>query len=107
VGGGVPGIATQEPAFAIDHGRVTRLAPGTVVAVQTPQAFRAVPLLAAYDRAAPTGFDAVDTAETIERYGDVAVAFVPGDERNLKITFEDDLVRARAMAPRWDVGRWE
>jgi 2-C-methyl-D-erythritol 4-phosphate cytidylyltransferase len=107
VGGGVPGIATQEPTFVVDDGRVTRLQPDAVVAVQTPQAYRAAPLLAAYDRAAEAGFDAVDTAQTIERYGDLEVALVPGDERNLKITFEADLARARAMAPRWATGNWE
>lgn len=106
VGGGVPGVAKREPTFAVDDGRVARLQPDAVVAVQTPQAFRAAPLLAAYDRAAEAGFDAVDTAQAIERYGDLDVALVPGDERNLKITFEADLARARSMVSAWAVGRW-
>lgn len=106
VGGGVPGTAKREPAFALGDGSVTRLEPGTVVAVQTPQAFRAVPLLTAYDRAAAAGFDAVDTAQTIEEYGELEIAVVAGDERNLKITFESDLAHARSMASDWAVGSW-
>jgi 2-C-methyl-D-erythritol 4-phosphate cytidylyltransferase len=34
------------------------------------------------------------------------VAIVPGDPRNLKITYVEDLVRAEEMAKKWDDGRW-
>ena len=41
---------------------------GDLVGVQTPQAFRAAPLLAAYRSAAADGFEGTDTAATFERY---------------------------------------
>lgn len=106
VGGGVPGITIREPTYTVAGGSATRLDLGTVVAVQTPQAFRARPLLAAYDRAGDARFDAVDTAQTIERYGDLDVAVVAGEDRNVKITFAGDLDRARAVARAWAAGRW-
>ena len=76
-----------------------------VVAVQTPQAFSARPLLDAYRRAQVEGFVGTDTASCIERYSATSVTCVPGDEGNIKITFPDDLfVAERLLATaRWDL----
>lgn len=68
-----------------------------VVAVQTPQAFLARPLLAAYQRASDDGFVGTDTASCMERYTDLPVRCVPGDARNLKITFPGDLFLAERV----------
>lgn len=67
--------------------------PDRLVGVQTPQAFRAAPLLAAYRRAAADGFTGTDTAACVERYaaGIVRIAAVPGEAANTKITFREDL----------------
>lgn len=64
-----------------------------LVGVQTPQAFRADPLLAAYRLAEADGFTGTDTAACLERYaaGSVRVAAVPGHPDNRKITFAADL----------------
>ncbi len=66
-----------------------------LVAAQTPQAFSAVPLLAAYEAAARDGFVGSDTASCVEAYPDltsgVVVRGVPGEPRNVKITFPEDL----------------
>jgi len=62
-----------------------------LAAVQTPQAFRAGALLAAYRAAAADGFTGTDTASCVERYADVTVAAVPSGPANLKITFPEDL----------------
>jgi 2-C-methyl-D-erythritol 4-phosphate cytidylyltransferase len=59
--------------------------------VQTPQAFRARELLAAYTRAAADGFDGTDTAACWARYTDLPVVAVPSTARNLKVTFPEDL----------------
>lgn len=59
---------------------------------QTPQTFRFAEILAAHRAAA--GSDLTDDAAVAERAGH-AVALVPGDEDNVKITSEDDLARAR------------
>lgn len=62
------------------------------VAVQTPQAFRAAPLLAAYAEAEREGFAGTDTAACMERYRpDVPIVAVAGDPANRKITFAADL----------------
>ncbi|MET0525718.1 MAG: IspD/TarI family cytidylyltransferase [Nocardioides sp.] len=79
--------------------------PDRVVAVQTPQAFTARPLLAAYRRAAEDGFIGTDTASCIERYTESPVHCVEGDAGNIKITFPDDLFLAERLLAkaRWDL----
>ncbi len=63
-----------------------------LVGVQTPQAFRAGPLLAAYRRADAEGFTGTDTASCLERYApQVPVVAVAGEPANVKITFAGDL----------------
>ena len=63
-----------------------------LLAVQTPQAFRAGALRAAHADAA----DATDDATLVESCGGT-VATVPGDSRNLKITQSHDLATAEAL----------
>ncbi|MCD4533811.1 2-C-methyl-D-erythritol 4-phosphate cytidylyltransferase [Nocardioides sp. cx-169] len=93
-----------------DQGHLTSLdgaesAPDRVVAVQTPQAFAARPLLAAYRQAAADGFVGTDTASCMERYTDVPVRCVPGDAGNIKITFPEDLFLAERLLAKasWDL----
>jgi 2-C-methyl-D-erythritol 4-phosphate cytidylyltransferase len=69
--------------------------------MQTPQAFRARELLAAYRAATAAGFHGVDTAETVEHHGDLTVAVVAGDPDNRKVTFAEDLRAAEARARTW------
>lgn len=59
---------------------------------QTPQGFRFAPILAAHR--AGTDPDAADDA-ALARAAGLAVALVPGEERNFKITSPGDLARAR------------
>ncbi|MGZ4464001.1 MAG: IspD/TarI family cytidylyltransferase [Nocardioides sp.] len=79
--------------------------PDRVVAVQTPQAFRARPLLEAYRRAAADGFVGTDTASCMERYTDLPVHCVTGDAANIKITFPEDLFLAERLLAHagWDL----
>lgn len=69
-----------------------------LVAVQTPQAFRADVLREAHDKARRDGVVATDDAMLVERFGH-AVRVVAGLAGNVKITTPDDLRRAR-RAPR-------
>lgn len=62
--------------------------------VQTPQAFRAPELLAAYAAAEADGFDGTDTAACWSRYTDLPVVAVGSSPRNLKVTFPEDLALA-------------
>ena len=71
--------------------------PGDLVAVQTPQAFRADALLAAYRAADADGFEGTDTASCLERYGHLTIAAVPSSSVNLKITFPDDVALAARL----------
>ncbi|CAI9403666.1 IspD/TarI family cytidylyltransferase [Nocardioides sp. T2.26MG-1] len=68
--------------------------------VQTPQAFRARELLAAYAGAETDGFDGTDTAACWSRYTDLPVVAVPSGPRNLKVTFPEDLALADRLADR-------
>lgn len=68
--------------------------------VQTPQAFRAAELLAAYRRADAEGFTGTDTAASLERYADVEVLAVAGSALNLKVTFPEDVALAERLRQR-------
>jgi 2-C-methyl-D-erythritol 4-phosphate cytidylyltransferase len=72
--------------------------------VQTPQAFRAGDLLAAYRRADAEGFDGTDTAACLERYADLEVVAVPGSPLNVKITFPEDVALAARLGQRLQEG---
>lgn len=91
-GGAIP-VVSMPDLLAVDG----RAVPDGVCGVQTPQAFRARDLLAAYTQAEADGFEGTDTASCLEAYGDVAVAAVPGSPLNLKITFPEDLALATRL----------
>lgn len=82
------------PVVQVDH-LIGTSAP--VVAVQTPQAFRAQDLLAAYRRADEEGFRGTDTASCIERFSEVAIVGVPSTSTNLKVTYPEDLAVAEQL----------
>ena len=67
------------------------------VTVQTPQAFRAEPLLAAYLAAERDAFEGTDTAACVAAYSDLRVVSVPGEATNLKVTYPDDLALAERL----------
>ena len=91
-GGAIPVV--EVPQLSRGDGS---LAPAGLVGVQTPQAFRAGDLLAAYRRADADGFVGTDTAACLERYADVAIVGVPSTSANLKVTFPEDLGLAEAL----------
>jgi 2-C-methyl-D-erythritol 4-phosphate cytidylyltransferase len=70
---------------------------GDLVGVQTPQAFQAAPLLAAYRAAQADGFEGTDTAACVERYAPLRVVAVPSGPLNLKITFPEDVGLAQRL----------
>lgn len=97
IGGAVPGVDVDEPLYTGDIGAPRRV-DKHLVRMQTPQAFHARPLLAAYDAAArDPAFSAVDTAETIERFGRLTIAVVPGERHNIKVTTPADMPVARRL----------
>jgi 2-C-methyl-D-erythritol 4-phosphate cytidylyltransferase len=85
----------------VDAGRLShrdgRLLGRAAVAVQTPQAFRAAPLLEAYRTAERDGFRGTDTAACLERYTSLGIAPVPGSPWNIKVTFPGDIALAEEL----------
>ena len=94
VGGAIPVVPVTDLLHA-DLSEVTQ----DVGGVQTPQAFRAAELLAAYTAAAGDAFDGTDTAACVSVYTDLDVAAVPGSPLNLKITFPEDVALAGELSP--------
>ncbi len=90
--GAVPGVAVADTIKRVgaDGTVVATLPRDELVAVQTPQAFRAVVLRAAHGR----GSDATDDAALVEACGG-RVVVVAGDPDNRKITSQADLRWAR------------
>jgi 2-C-methyl-D-erythritol 4-phosphate cytidylyltransferase len=78
-------------------GRDLRRVGAGLAGVQTPQAFRAGPLLGAHRRAAAEGYESTDTAACFGRYCDLPVVAVDGGPRNLKVTFPEDLAAAARL----------
>jgi 2-C-methyl-D-erythritol 4-phosphate cytidylyltransferase len=101
-GGAVPGLVRHDLARAAPDGSgLAGPAPEGLVAVQTPQGFRAAPLLAAYEEAARHGFAGTDTASCMARFApDVPIRWIPGEERNFKITYAHDLALAEQVLAR-------
>ena len=56
-----------------------------------------MPLLEAYECAARDGFTGTDTSACVERYAKVRVHCLPGDPRNLKVTYPQDLFLAERL----------
>lgn len=92
-GGAIPAVAREQLISRVGD----TLAPH-LVGVQTPQAFRAANLLAAYTQADADGFQGTDTASCLERYTDIRIAAVPSTPLNLKITFPEDVTTAERLA---------
>lgn len=89
----IPGVAVVDTLKQVDGERVVAtLDRDILVAVQTPQAFRASVLRSAHAPAV----DATDDAALVEAAGGHVVV-VPGETRNLKITTTDDLLVAGAF----------
>ena len=88
------------PTIALDSREMDAAREETVARVQTPQGFRAQPLLAAYEQSAKEGFAGTDTAACMEKYfPEVKIFAVPGDVLNFKITYPQDLAIAELLIP--------
>jgi len=85
----VPAVAVTDTLRRLDGSPVDR---SELVAVQTPQGFRAAALRAVH----ASEPEATDDASLIEAAGGCVVV-VPGEVRNRKITEPDDLVMAEAL----------
>jgi 2-C-methyl-D-erythritol 4-phosphate cytidylyltransferase len=99
-GGAIPALTIADVVLHGPGGVESRGGGADLVRVQTPQAFRARPLLHAYRAAAAEGFEGTDTSSCIEKYTDEQVRTFPGDEGNLKVTYADDVALAGCLLNR-------
>ena len=94
--GAIPGLALADTVKRVRCGRVVdTLDRSELVAVQTPQAFRAEVLRRAHADAP----EATDDAGLLEALG-LNVVVVPGEYHNLKLTSPDDLATAEKWSNR-------
>ena len=93
VGGAIPVVPVTH-LLRPDHRLVTEQVGG----VQTPQAFRAPDVLAAYRTASAEGFEGTDTSACVAAYRDIEVAAVAGSPLNLKVTFPEDVALAEELS---------
>jgi 2-C-methyl-D-erythritol 4-phosphate cytidylyltransferase len=96
-GSAIPALPLEDAVGVDEAGRMAHAGRTDMVRVQTPQAFRSGPLLAAYEAAAADGFTGTDTASCVERYEGLPVQVVSGDPRNIKVTYADDLFTAELI----------
>ena len=96
-GSAIPALPLEDAVGVDEAGRMSHAGRTDMVRVQTPQAFRSGPLLAAYQAAAADGFAGTDTAACVERYEGAPVQVVAGDPRNIKVTYADDLFTAELI----------
>jgi 2-C-methyl-D-erythritol 4-phosphate cytidylyltransferase len=97
VGGAIPALAAPDVVKVGPTGEISGWTESALVRVQTPQAFRAPPLLHAYRAADREGFEGTDTSACIERFTDVEVRTFQGEQRNFKVTYARDLALAEHL----------
>jgi 2-C-methyl-D-erythritol 4-phosphate cytidylyltransferase len=97
--GAAPGIPVVDTLKRVDaNSRITDTVDRSgLVRIQTPQAFPRAMIEEAHRRARSENITATDDAALCERLG-MAVVVVPGSERALKITTEEDFARAEALS---------
>lgn len=105
----VPALPVTDTIKRIDpQGAVLETPPReTMVTVQTPQAFRFTPLLAAHEAAAAAGLSAMTDDAALMEWAGHPVATFTGEVTNLKLTHPQDFARsagARQMLVRVGTG---
>ena len=93
----IPALERDDIRPIGDDGTIRMLPARTYVAAQTPQVFDADALLSAYRRADRDGFVGTDTMSCFQHYHPGRGSWLPGDPRNLKITYPDDLAEAESI----------
>ena len=69
----------------------------TIVEIQTPQIFPASELWRSYELAKLDNWQAVDTTECVSKYSELEAVVIPGDPRNMKVTFIEDVFELEQM----------
>ena len=69
----------------------------TIVEIQTPQIFPASELWKSYELAKLDKWQAVDTTECVSKYSELEAVVIPGDPRNMKVTFIEDIFKLEEL----------
>jgi len=69
----------------------------TIVEIQTPQIFPASELWKSYELAKLDNWQALDTTECVSKYSELEAVVIPGDPRNMKVTFIEDIFTLEEM----------
>lgn len=93
----IPALERDDIRPVDDAGHLQVLPARTVVAAQTPQVFAARELWSAYRQADADGFVGTDTMSCFQQYHPGRGSWLPGDPRNLKITYADDMIEAERL----------
>lgn len=96
-GGAIPALALTDVVRSASNGLESVSGAAQLVRVQTPQAFRALPLLQAYRAADRDRFEGTDTSSCVEKYTDLEVRTFNGQERNVKVTYAHDVAVAERL----------
>ena len=97
-GAAIPALPVVDALKRVDGVLITASAErGGLYRAQTPQGARRELLLAAAEAHARGEEDIPDEADLLARDG-IAVAIVPGDAENIKVTLPEDLLLARRLA---------
>lgn len=93
----LPGVAVTDTIKRVDEEGFVLETPrrDALRAVQTPQAFRLAPLLAAHERAAAAGRDDFTDDGALAEWAGMPVVIFDGDPANVKITHERDFATYR------------
>jgi 2-C-methyl-D-erythritol 4-phosphate cytidylyltransferase len=95
-GGAIPVLPATDVVKSDAHEALSHTT-GALVRVQTPQAFRAAPLLSAYRQAAGGSFEGTDTASCVQSFTATDVRVFPGSSTNLKVTYAPDVQLAERL----------
>ena len=69
----------------------------TIVEIQTPQIFPASELWKSYELAKLDNWQALDTTECVSKYSELEAVVIPGDPRNMKVTYIEDIFTLEEM----------
>ena len=95
------GIASVDTLMEVENGLMTHVPDRSVMQrMQTPQAFSLPVIAEAYRLAlADPGFKATDDCSVVLKYlPDTPIYIIRGEERNLKLTYADDLLTLERLA---------
>lgn len=93
----IPGLERDDIRPVNADGSIQVLPVRSYIGAQTPQVFDAPALLSAYRQAARDGFVGTDTMSCFQHYHPGRGSWLPGDPRNLKITYPDDMIEAERI----------